>query len=153
MIRKTMIVLLLLASVTTSVSAQEVNGWKLFAAVKFETKFIKKENQYFLSPVFDEKILSKVGTEVTITGYYMPFQMPKNAMILSFNPYSSCFFCGGAGPESVVEVILKTNAPKLRVDQVLNVRGKLKLNGSDVEHMNFILEDAEILPKDKSINK
>ena len=121
------------------------DGWDLFARVKFETKFDKEVNGYFLVPVFDQKIKSLAGTEIELKGYYMPVETERNQLIISRSPYSSCFFCGGAGPESIAEVMLKGKSPKLEVDQIITVKGKLKLNDKDVNHMNFILIDAEIV--------
>lgn len=123
----------------------EVNGWPAFARVKFESKFFKEQNEYFLVPMFDQRINSLAGTEITLKGYYLPFDLPKNQLIISKNPYASCFFCGGSGPESVAETVLKSKAPKLKVDQIITIKGKLKLNGTDINHMTFILENAEIL--------
>ena len=122
-------------------------GWTLFARTKFKSKFFKEQNEYFLVPSFDQVLLSKRGEEVQIKGYYMPIDMKGNSLILSRNPYSSCFFCGGAGPESVAEIVLKDKKPRLKVDQVITVKGRLRLNESDINHLNFVLEDAEIIPK------
>ena len=113
--------------------------------MKFEEKFFKEANGYYLVPVFDQKINSLEGTEIELTGYYLPLETEKNQLIISKNPYASCFFCGGAGPESIAEVLLKEKSPKLKVDQIITVKGKLKLNDKDVNHMNFILMDAEIV--------
>jgi hypothetical protein len=63
---------------------------------------------------------------------------------LSKNPYTSCFFCGAAGPESVACIILKTKAPKLKVDKMVTVKGRLRLNETNTDMLNFILEEAEI---------
>lgn len=122
-----------------------VDGWNLFARVKFEAKFVKEANDYFLVPVFDAKISSFAGTEIELKGYYMPMVTEKNQLIISRNPYSSCFFCGGGGPESVAEAMLKETCPKLKADQIITVKGKLKLNDKDINHMTFILVDAEII--------
>ena len=68
-------------------------------------------------------------------------------MILSKYPMAECFFCGGAGPESVAVVYLKnspTKRPKL--DQIIKVRGILQLNATDVEEMTFIIQNAVIIP-------
>lgn len=65
-------------------------------------------------------------------------------MILSKYPMAQCFFCGIAGPESVVEVTLKEKPPRLKPDQVITITGILKLNDSDVEHMNFLLVDVKV---------
>lgn len=123
----------------------ETDGWDLFARVKFEAKYIKEANSYFLAPVFDQKIISLAGTEITLKGYYMPMETEQNQLIISKNPYASCFFCGGAGPESVAEALLKAKSPRLKVDQIITVKGKLKLNDKDINHMNFILVEAEII--------
>jgi hypothetical protein len=123
-----------------------IDGWPIFAKVKFTATLMKELNEYFLIPTFEPKIKSLIGSDITLKGYYMSLDMPARQLIISKNPYSSCFFCGAAGPESVAEVILKTKLPKLRTDQVITVKGKLKLNAKDVNHMNFILTEAEIIP-------
>jgi hypothetical protein len=125
--------------------SSETNGWPLFARVKFNPVLLKEFNEYFLVPVFDSKMLALAGTEITLTGFYIPFDLPANRLVISKNPYSSCFFCGGSGPESVAEAVLKSKPPKLKVDQVITIRGKLKLNAKDVNQLNFILEEAEMI--------
>jgi hypothetical protein len=58
---------------------------------------------------------------------------------------SQCFFCGGGGPESIAEVYFNKATPKFKTDDVLKVKGKLKLNTNDVEHVNFILMEAVLI--------
>ena len=65
--------------------------------------------------------------------------------MLSANPYSSCFFCGQAGPESVMEIQLLKQYDGLRMDQVITFKGKLRLNADDIYQLNYILEDAEVV--------
>jgi hypothetical protein len=61
---------------------------------------------------------------------------------------SQCFFCGGGGPESIAEVMFKNNAaPKFQVDDLITVKGKLKLNANDIDHVNFILTEAVLVKK------
>jgi hypothetical protein len=122
-------------------------GWALFARAKFKSTYFKEQNEHFLVPSFDQLLLSKRGVEIQIKGHYMPIDMKGNSLILSRYPYSSCFFCGGAGPESVAEIVLKDKKPKLKADQVITVKGRLRLNDSDINHLNFVLEEAEIVPK------
>jgi hypothetical protein len=129
--------------VVQSVATED--GWMLFARVAFKTKYFKEYNENFLVPSFDAAIRQREGTVVQLTGYYMPIELPERTIILSRYPYASCFFCGGAGPESVAEVSLSSKPGKFRVDQIVTIKGKLKLNDTDVNHMNFILEDAEIV--------
>lgn len=63
-------------------------------------------------------------------------------LVLSKYPYSQCFFCGMAGPESIAEVQLAGKRPKFRTDKTYTFTGKLKLNERDMEHLNFILVGA-----------
>lgn len=122
-----------------------VEGWSLFAKVKFAEKYFKELDEYYLVPFFDDKIQSYVGQEIALRGYYIPLDIAdKKTLIISKTPNSECFFCGGSGPETVAEVKLKVNVPRMKADQVITVTGKLRLNDQDVTHMNFILEEASL---------
>lgn len=122
------------------------DGWNIFARVKFVPKYSKEHAEYFLFPQFEKDIRSREGTEVSLRGYYIPFNLvTPGAIVLSKNPYAACFFCGAAGPESVAEIVFSKKKPKLRLDQVLSVRGKLKLNDTNVDRMTFIIENATVV--------
>lgn len=119
------------------------DGWSIFARVNFKPKYSQEYGGYFLCPQFGNDIRSREGTEVSLRGYYIPFDMvTPNAIVLSKNPYSACFFCGAAGPESVAEVVFSKKMPRLRLDQIVTVRGKLKLNDTNVDRLTFIIEGA-----------
>ena len=125
------------------------DGWQLFTRTKFVSTYIKQYNEYFLVPQFDAKLKQLQGTEIDLQGHYIPLDLPASSIVLSKNPYSSCFFCGGAGPETVAEINFKNKPPKLKPDQVITVKGKLRLNDKDVEHMTFILDQAELITNNK----
>lgn len=136
--------------ILVSISAfTQPEGWTLFAKTKFETKYNEKAAEYFMVPVFTNELKLLVGKEVSLEGYYMPIDVDGNAyIILSKYPYSQCFFCGGAGPESIAEVTFKIKpTSKFEADQYILVKGKLKLNDTDLEHGNFLLVDAVIIEK------
>ncbi|MBL7847048.1 MAG: hypothetical protein JNL40_06235 [Cyclobacteriaceae bacterium] len=140
--------ILLLVFLSPTVSAQPPEGWSLFAKTKFEAKYNEKSAEYFLYPGFAPELKSMVGKEVSLEGYYMPIEIEGNAyIILSKYPYSQCFFCGAAGPETIAEVKFRDKQGKFEMDQYLRVKGKLKLNEADIEHGNFILEDAVMVGK------
>ena len=91
---------------------------------------------------------SIVGKQFDLEGYYLPIDVDGDAyIILSKFPYSQCFFCGGAGPESISEVVFKAKQGRFEADQFIRVKGKLRLNTSDIEHGNFILEEAVLIKK------
>jgi hypothetical protein len=122
------------------------DGWEILAKVKFTEKFHKEENEYYLYPFFDSKIRAYEGKDFTLKGHYLPMDLDNShTIILSKFPYSMCFFCGGASPASVVEVYFKAKPPKFKADQIITIKGILKLNDRDIEHMNFILKDAELI--------
>jgi hypothetical protein len=122
--------------------------WELFGKTTFQEKFNKTHGVYFYHPKFGPELLALQGKTVELQGFYIPLDTsPSQTLILSKYPMAECFFCGGAGPESVAVVYLKnqpTKRPKL--DQILKIRGILQLNDTDVEEMTFIIQNAEIIP-------
>jgi hypothetical protein len=96
-------------------------------------------------PVFSAAAKSLAGKEVILPGYMMPFEngIKGNHFMLSSLPINACFFCGVGGPESVVEVYLKS-AISFR-EKPIEVKGTLRLNDKDPDKMIYILENAEYL--------
>jgi hypothetical protein len=119
------------------------DGWELFESVAFTPKYFDEVDAYFEVPTFDKELLAMQGKEISLTGYAIPFDSD-SVFMLSALPFASCFFCGGAGPETVAEVALKVPDNNLILDEYITVKGKLKLNDTDVQHLNFILTEATI---------
>jgi len=120
--------------------------WNEFAKTKFEPKYYENLGEYLFYPNFPADLKAMAGKEVTIEGFYVPFA-PEDGeyIILSKYPMSQCFFCGGGGPESVLEVNFAKGLPKFQVDDLIMVKGKLKLNADNVDHVNFILTEAVLV--------
>ncbi|TAH19268.1 MAG: DUF3299 domain-containing protein [Cytophagales bacterium] len=117
--------------------------WKTLADVKWEKKYNKEFEEYINYPKFGEKVKAFKDKEVIINGYFLPVEVDGNYIVISAVPYQSCFFCGGAGVETVMEVFLKK---KKKVKSLkISVKGKLYLNYDDVEHLVYLLKDAEIV--------
>jgi len=119
------------------------DGWELFESVAFTPKYFDEVDAYFEVPTFDKELLAMQGKEISLTGYAIPFDSD-SVFMLSALPFASCFFCGGAGPETVAEVALQVPDDNLILDEYITVKGKLKLNDTDIQHLNFILIDATI---------
>lgn len=120
--------------------------WTDLSYVTFEEEFVEDEQMKVAFPVFDEKIRALEGQIIEISGYIIPDTESKgNLHVLSALPFSSCFFCGGAGPETVMDLILSKEGQKFKTDQRIKFKGKLKLNDTDFYYLNYILEDAEIV--------
>jgi hypothetical protein len=126
----------------------KVDRWDNFAKTKFEPKYNEKLGEYLFNPIFPPDLKALEGKEITIQGYYVPFA-PEDGdyIIISKFPMSQCFFCGGGGPESIAEVNFAKEQRKFQMDDLITVKGKLKLNTDNLDHMNFILTDAELVSK------
>ena len=115
--------------------------WNNLSHVNFKEKYFSKYDQYFLYPNFDEALKSIEGERVEITGYFLNISPNEGLYILSKNPMVSCFFCGGGGPQTAIELHFQTE-PDFKTDDIVTVKGKLKLNSEDVDYLNFILNDC-----------
>jgi hypothetical protein len=120
--------------------------WNEFAKTKFEPKYFEKIGEYIFYPNFPAELKALEGKEITVKGFYVPFA-PEDGdyIIISKYPMSQCFFCGGGGPESIAEINFAKSPSKFQVDDLITVKGKLKLNADNVDHMNFILTEAVLV--------
>lgn len=125
-----------------SLFAQTQLSWEDFADIDFEPAYNEIYEIYFLKPTFGEKIKQHQGKEVRITGYFLNIAGDGEVLLVSQNPMASCFFCGASGPESVVEINFKKK-PSFKTDDIVTITGNLTLNKFDVDHFNYILNDAE----------
>ena len=82
------------------------------------------------------------GKEVFITGYVIPVDYDAGFFVVSKYPYANCFFCGGGGPESVVDLQFAGKHRNYKTDERLTFKGKLVLNADDIYKMNYILQGA-----------
>ncbi len=138
---RTFLIVLFVVFVSPFAVAQEQLTWADFADVKFEPVYNEKYDVNFLMPTFGEKIISYRGKQVSIKGYFLDISGSGEIFLISQNPMASCFFCGGAGPETIIEVSFKEKPP-FKTDQIVTVSGVLELNRNNVAHCNYILSEA-----------
>lgn len=118
--------------------------WETLRDVTFKKKWYAEESIYMLHPTFGASVQKLKDQPVSITGYILPVDLDANLYVLSAFPFSACFFCGGAGPETVMTLNFKKNSRKFKTDERLTLVGTLKLNADDIYQMNYILDKAEI---------
>ena len=128
-----------------NIFSQNIITWELLKNVDFDEIWSEEFQAYYMVPKFSESVKEMDGKEVQIRGFIIPVDIVQDYYVLSANPYSSCFFCGQAGPESVMEIQMIKKYEGLRMDQVITYKGTLKLNVDDIYQLNYILEDAEII--------
>ena len=125
------------------VQAQDKSLWKILANVTYGTRQDPEMGFEVEYPIFGEETNSWEGKEVVVKGYMIPLEelTGQNYFVLSQFPYNMCFFCGGAGPETVMEVYTKKEIEYR--ESPIRIKGKLKLNDGDFNHLMYILENAE----------
>lgn len=118
------------------------NIWKSLAKITFEKQYDEMLGFKVDIPVFSEQVKDMEGEIVEVKGYIIPVEGYKNhkEFIFSAFPYNMCFFCGGAGPETVMEVYAAE--PIKYTAEPIVIRGKLELNDSDINRLIYGLKDA-----------
>jgi hypothetical protein len=142
-LRYTVFSIVLISSYNST--AQNIITWDLLKNVEFDEVWSEEFQAYYMVPKFSKAVQALDGKEIQIKGFIIPVDIVQDYYVLSANPYSSCFFCGQAGPESVMEVQMVQQYEGLRMDQIITYKGKLRLNTDDIYQLNYILEDAEVL--------
>jgi hypothetical protein len=125
-------------------SAQMDISWSDLTDVKIIQENDEKTGQILIKPTFGPKVEKLAGKEVYISGYIIPLDLDKNEFALSQNPFYSCFFCGGAGAETMITLVFKDSPDDLKIDDFRIVRGVLGLNKEDPTKLIYIIKKAEI---------
>jgi hypothetical protein len=136
-------ILLLLS--TSTLLAQTKISWRTLESIGFNEKYVPKLDIKFNFPVFSSTLKSLNGKPVEVQGYLIPIDLTGKTVALSANSYAACFFCGNAGPASVMILRMKNPNTKVKTDAYKTVKGTLKLNFDDPEDFYCILEDAVII--------
>lgn len=128
----------------SALQAQE-NLWKTLSKITYEKKFDELLGFKVDVPVFGDETKSLEGEIVEVSGYIVPVEGYKShtEFVFSAYPYNMCFFCGGAGPETVMEVTSKE--PVKYSTERIKLRGKLLLNSDDINRLMYVLVDAEVV--------
>jgi len=129
----------------TPLNAQDELSWDTLADYDFEMRFDEESELYFRYPLFSDKIKKLEKKEIFITGYMIPVDVESNYYVLSAFPYANCFFCGGAGPESVIELGLKPGHRRFKTDERLTFKGTFSLNAIDIYQLSYVLKEAELI--------
>lgn len=139
---KTQTIMIAFLLSTTILMAQNDNAWKSLGKVSYKKEYDELMGFKVDKPVFSDDIKSMEGKTITLKGYIIPVEGYKShkEFIFSAFPYSMCFFCGGAGPETVMEV--KSKEPIKYTAESITLTGILRLNDSDINRLMFRIENA-----------
>lgn len=143
-IRLTIVVLL--TGIFSQISlAQEESVWKKLSKITYKQEYNELFGFKVDIPVFSNQIKEMEGKTIEVKGYIIPIEGYKSHKEFMFSafPYNMCFFCGGAGPETVMEVY--ASEPIEYSAEQIRIKGKLTLNADDINRMMYILDDVELI--------
>ncbi len=125
-------------------------NWKLLAKTTFTpVKMDTLDGLIALMPKFPRFMKALAGKNVMMRGFVIPVEETGdfNTLVLSANSFTNCFFCGQAGPETVMDIRLKNpkTIKRFKKDDKVMFKGQLKLNDTDVDYFNYIIENAELV--------
>lgn len=116
--------------------------WKFLGMVKF-TKKTDPNYGEVMFPVVSPLLKQKHNKKVAISGFIVPIDSESYA--LSKNVFAACFFCGAAGPETIVGLKFKGKTPRLKTDQYVTIVGELKINENDPDDWIYNMENTVIV--------
>lgn len=127
----------------TSYFLQAQSMWPVLSKVTYKKEYDALLGIKVDRPIFSSEIKSLVGKEIRLKGYIIPTDGYKShtEFVFSAFPYASCFFCGKAGPETVLEVQAKS--PIKYTSEPIEIKGKLQLNDKDINRLMYLLIDVE----------
>lgn len=143
------------AKVTPVLKHQSVNNNSFFTATPIDSinwkllgmiKFIKKADKEYgevMYPQVNSLVKQKASKKIAISGFIIPIDNTTYA--LSKNVFASCFFCGQAGPETIMGIKFKGETPKLKTDQYVTLVGTFRINETDVEDWIYHIDNAVIV--------
>ncbi len=122
--------------------AQGESMWRTLSKVTYEVRLDEVTKFDLEFPIFSDEVKALDGKEITIEGWMIPLEelKGKSYFVLSALPFANCFFCGGAGPETVMEVYCKKHIDF--TEKRIKVKGTLTVNADDPLRLMYILNEA-----------
>lgn len=126
--------------IAVAVLSLQVNqlDWSMLTATSYRygTDGLPERTRYA------EALQALNGESVVITGYIIPVDVKGGQYVLSQFPLKQCFFCGNAGPETILNLHFESHPPHLLTDMFVAVQGTLVL--SEQDGFFFRLENANL---------
>jgi len=144
-VQRSLLTIALLIVVGFTALAQNQSTWKVLSKVQIEKRFDELLNYEIDFPTFSDEVKALNGKEIVLEGWIIPLDelRGENYFVLSALPFANCFFCGGAGPETVLEVFSEKNIKF--TEKRIKVKGILNINADDPMKLMYILQKAELI--------
>lgn len=115
--------------------------WKLLGQIDF----VKRKNPHYgevMYPMVNGTLKALQGKKIKASGFIVPIDSKSYA--LSKNVFAQCFFCGNAGPETIMGIKFKGNTPRLKTDTYVTMEGTFRYNADDIDDWIYHIENAVI---------
>ena len=121
------------------------NGTPITWAQLGQIDFIKKRDNVYgevMFPVIHPNLKNLQGKKIVAKGFIVPIDNKSYA--LSKNVFAQCFFCGNAGPETIMGIHFKGTTPKLKTDTYVTIEGNFRYNDNNVDDWIYHIDNAVI---------
>ena len=137
--------LVILSASLIDLHAQTVLTWDDLADVTWSEVYDESTGLTNLTGVFGEHLKSYEGQEVIISGYVIPLDAMGLSYALSRTSFAACFFCGQAGPETVMDLNVKPKSVESyrQKNTLIKFKGTLVLRESNETGLNYTLDLAK----------
>lgn len=115
--------------------------WKLLGQIDF----VKRKNPHYgevMYPMINGTLKALQGKKIKASGFIVPIDSKSYA--LSKNVFAQCFFCGNAGPETIMGIKFKGSTPRLKTDTYVTMEGTFRYNADDIDDWIYHIENAVI---------
>ena len=123
-------------------SGAEAITWGLLGRIKYNNKPHQDYPEGVMYPQVNSELKAKKGKKISISGFIIPIDNENYA--LSKNVFAQCFFCGQAGPETIMGIKFKDLKKRLKTDQYVTLEGTFRYNETDIEDWIYHIENAVI---------
>ena len=142
---KSFFLVLLFITVSNSAYSQLKLSWKDVIDVYAKEVSFSEKNPAIAIKGQGKSLKDIEGKVISITGYFLDLDPDGEWFMVSKNPFATCFFCGGAGPETVLELIKFKNVKrKFKTDDIVEVTGTLKMIVENEDDVAFVLYDTKV---------
>jgi hypothetical protein len=138
---KPILFLFLFISLSNSAFSQQKITWKNVVEIYAKEFRLTEKNPTSTINTQTMSLEDVANKKITIVGYFLDLDPDGKWFMLSKNQFASCFFCGKAGPETVMELIgFKNIKKKFKSDDMVEVTGIFNTIYDLEDKMSFVLE-------------
>ena len=120
--------------------------WKTLDSLKVDYYFDAAYGDYLGKPIFSDKTKVWHGKKVIVEGFWIPISEigDSTVSVLSALPFAQCFFCSGAGIETVMQIKPHSSIKRMDTDEKVTLKGTFYLNKDNPMELYYQLMDASL---------